>query len=80
MHFVIYKKKKGLGAAGIENYINILVTFYKAHGLKKKIDWELIRSYLPEKVRKYKDREYYDSEVWILKASAMKEDWLLPEL
>jgi len=63
-HFVIYKKKKGLGAAGIENYINILVTFYKAHGLKKKIDWELIRSYLPEKVRKYKDREYYDSEVW----------------
>jgi hypothetical protein len=34
-HFVIFKKRKGLSAAGIEIYVNILTTFYKAHGLKK---------------------------------------------
>jgi hypothetical protein len=65
-HFVIYKKKKGVGAAGIENYINILITFYKAHGLKKKIDWELIQTYLQDDVKKTKDREYYDTEVWAI--------------
>lgn len=63
IHFIIHKKKLGRGSAGIENYINCLTTFYKVHGKKKEIDWELVRSYLPEKVKKTKDREYYADEV-----------------
>lgn len=61
--FVIDRKKEGLlGAKGIDNYINPLEKFYKVNGIKG-IDWELIRSYKPDDVKKTQDREYYPEEV-----------------
>ena len=56
IQFVIHKKKKGLGANGIDNYINPLRKFYWVNGIKG-IDWELVRSYRPEHVKKTQDRE-----------------------
>ena len=34
IQFVIYKKKMGLGASGIDNYINPLQKFYWVNGIK----------------------------------------------
>lgn len=65
-HFVIYKKKRGLGADGIDNYINFLFNFFKANGHKNAADWETIRSFKPAKVKKTKDREYFDEEVFAI--------------
>jgi hypothetical protein len=62
IQFVIYKKKEGLGANGIDNYINPLQKFYWVNGIKG-IDWELVRSYRPEHVKKTHDREYHPEEV-----------------
>jgi hypothetical protein len=63
IQFVIYKKKEGgLGANGIDNYINPLRKFYWVNGIKG-IDWELVRSYRPEHVKKTQDREYHPEEV-----------------
>jgi len=62
VQFVIAKKKEGIGASGLDNYINNLQKFYKTNGIRT-IDWELVRSYKPETVKKSKDREYLDDEV-----------------
>lgn len=62
IHLVIYKKKMGLGANGLDNYINPLQKFYWVNGIKR-IDWELVRSYRPENVKRTQDREYYPEEV-----------------
>jgi hypothetical protein len=62
IQFVIHKKKEGLGANGIDNYINPLRKFYWVNGVKG-IDWELVRSYRPEHVKKTQDREYHAEEV-----------------
>jgi hypothetical protein len=63
IQFVIYKKKEeGLGAKGIDNYLNPLQKFYLVNGVKG-IDWDLIRRYKPEDVKKTQDREYHAEEV-----------------
>lgn len=62
VHFVIHKKKRGLGASGIESYINKLVGFYSVNGIKN-IDWDTVRKYKPDNVKKTSDREYFDEEV-----------------
>ncbi len=62
IQFVIQKKKDGLGANGIDNYINPLRKFYRVNGVKA-IDWELVRDYRPERVKKTHDREYHADEV-----------------
>jgi hypothetical protein len=56
IQFVIYKKKMGLGANGIANYISPLHKFYWVNGIKG-IEWELVRTYKPENVKKTPDRE-----------------------
>lgn len=64
IQFVIYKAKQGLGAKGIENYTNHLRKFFRVNGVKPGIiDWDLIKSYTPENVKKTQDREYYANEV-----------------
>lgn len=63
IQFVIYKKKNGIGANGIDNYINSLKQFYWVNGIKT-IDWELVRKYRPERVKKTRDREYLEDEVF----------------
>jgi hypothetical protein len=61
--FVIHKRdKEGLGASGIDNYINPLANFYWANGVKG-IDWRLIKKYRPDRVKKTRDREYSAEEV-----------------
>ena len=63
IQFVIHKKKEeGLGAKGIDNYLNPLQKFYLVNGIKG-IDWELVRRYKPEDVKKTQDREYHAEEV-----------------
>ena len=62
IQFVIHKKKQGLGASGIDNYITPLQKFYWVNGIKG-IDWDSIRSYKPEHVKKTLDREYYSEEI-----------------
>jgi len=62
VHFVVCKKKKGLGYSGISNYVNALKQLYWVNGIKG-IDWELVRTFLPENVKKTNDREYYPDEV-----------------
>lgn len=64
-HFVIIKKRQGLGAAGIDNYIDRLHKFLKANQVKG-VDFDAIRAFLPEKVKKYKDREYFEEEVFAI--------------
>jgi hypothetical protein len=60
--FVIEKKKEGLSSSGLDNYINPLRRFYKVNSVKG-IDWELVREYRPERVKKTHDREYHAEEV-----------------
>jgi hypothetical protein len=61
--FVIHKKdEEGLGANGIDNYINQLANFYWINGVKG-IDWRLIRRYRPDHIKKTQDREYRTDEV-----------------
>ena len=62
IQFVIDKKKEGLGARAIDNYVNNLQKFYRVNGVKG-IDWELIKSYKPDYVKKTQDREYRADEV-----------------
>jgi hypothetical protein len=64
-HFVICKKKAGFSASNINGYINYLVKFYKTNGIRG-IDWDLVREYAPEPVKKTKDREYYADEVFAI--------------
>jgi hypothetical protein len=64
IQFIMYKTRQGLGAKAIENYTNHLRKFYRANGVKVGvIDWDLIKSYIPENVKKTQDREYYANEV-----------------
>lgn len=61
--FVTYKRdEEGIGANGIDNYINQLQNFYRVNGVKG-IDWKLIRRYRPDHVKKTQDREYRAEEV-----------------
>jgi hypothetical protein len=62
IQFVIQKKKEGLSSVGIDNYINPLKRFYRVNGVKG-IDWELVREYIPERIKKTRDREYRAEEV-----------------
>ena len=62
IQFVIQKKKEGLGSNGLDNYINPLRRFYRVNGIKG-IDWEVVRDYRPDRVKKTHDREYYADEV-----------------
>jgi site-specific recombinase XerC len=62
IQFVIQKKKEGLGSNGLDNYINPLRRFYRVNGMKG-IDWEVVREYRPDRVKKTHDREYYADEV-----------------
>lgn len=62
IHFVIHKKKESLSSNGLDNYINPLRRFYRVNGLKG-IDWEVVREYRPERVKKTQDREYRAEEV-----------------
>ena len=54
---MIDKKKEGIGARAIDNYVNNLQKFYRINGVKG-IDWELVKSYRPDYVKKTQDREY----------------------
>ena len=67
--FVIHKKKQGIGAGGIDNYINALKQFYWVNSVKG-IDWELVRSYRPERVKKTRDREYQKTRFSKLKINS----------
>ena len=62
IQFIIQKKKEGLGSNGLDNYINPLRRFYRVNGVKG-IDWEVVREYRPDRVKKTHDREYYADEV-----------------
>jgi hypothetical protein len=62
IEFVIAKKKEGRGANAIDNYINPLWKFYRVHGVKG-IDWEMVRSFKPDYVKKTHDREYHPEEI-----------------
>src|SRR3712207_6532103 len=58
------KNKQGLSFKAIENYVTHLRKFYRVNGVKVGvIDWDLIKSYMPENVKKTQDREYYANEV-----------------
>ena len=65
IQFVIDKKKEGLSARAIDNYVNHLRKFYRVNsGIRGGgIDWELVKSYMPEYVKKTQDREYRADEV-----------------
>jgi hypothetical protein len=64
IQFVIDKNKQGLSFKAIENYTNHLHKFYRVNGVKVGvIDWDLVKSYMPENVKKTQDREYYANEV-----------------
>ena len=64
IQFVIEKNKQGLSYKAIENYTNHLQKFYRLNGVKVGvIDWDLIKSYMPENVKKTQDREYRADEV-----------------
>ena len=65
IQFVIDKKKEGLGARAIDNYVNHLRRFYRVNsGIRGGgIDWELVKSYMPDYVKKTQDREYRADEV-----------------
>ena len=64
IQFVMDKNKQGLSFKAIENYVTHLRKFYRVNGVKiGVIDWDLIKSYMPENVKKTQDREYYANEV-----------------
>lgn len=68
IQFVIDKKKEGLGARAIDNYVNNLRKFYRVNsgirgGRTGGIDWGLVKAYVPDYVKKTQDREYRADEV-----------------
>jgi hypothetical protein len=64
IQFVMDKNKQGLSFKAIENYVTHLRKFYRVNGVKVGvIDWDLIKSYMPDNVKKTQDREYYANEV-----------------